>query len=184
MATALPFIMAGVSVMQGIQGYQQNQAMAKATQQQADANIQNEKNTLKLKQQQLQRSQEIAAGKATVAAAGSGATIGSFDALFSDNENQALMDKYMLEYDSKMTQENIRYNAAVQKAQYKSAATSSLIKGISGAASGLYSSGSFGTIGGSAPSGASLSDRLFNSSYFNTTTQSGINSYMNATAGL
>ena len=31
MATALPFIMAGVSVVQGIQGYQQNNAMAKAS---------------------------------------------------------------------------------------------------------------------------------------------------------
>jgi len=154
MAVALPFIMAGLSVVQGIQGMQQNNAMAKATQQQADANIQNEKNTLAIKQKQLQRTQELAAGKATVAAAGSGATLGSFDTLFADNESQALMDKYMLEYDSKMTQENIRYNAAVQKTQYKQAATSSLIKGISGAASGLYNSGSFGTIGGAPSSNA------------------------------
>lgn len=154
MATALPFIMAGLSVAQGIQGYQQNQAMAKATSQAAAANIRNEQNTLAIKQKQLKRSQEIIAGKATVAAAGSGATLSSFDTLFADNESQALMDKYMLEYDSKMTQENIRYNAAVQKTQYKQAATSSLIKGITGAASGLYSSGSFGTIGGASSSNA------------------------------
>ena len=140
MAAALPFVMAGLSVVQGIQGYQQNQAMAKATQRQSDANIQNEKNTLAIKQKQLQRTQELAAGKATVAASGSGATLGSFDTLFADNENQALMDKYMQDYDSKMTQENIRYNAAVKKQEYKSAATSSLIKGITGAASTFASS--------------------------------------------
>lgn len=157
MAVALPFIMAGLSVVQGIQGMQQNNAMAKATQQQADANIQNEKNTQAIKQKQLQRTQELASGKATVAAAGSGATLGSFDTLFSDNANQSLMDKYMLDYDSKMTQENIRYNAAVQKSQYKSAATSSLIKGITGAASGLASSGAFsGASAASTPSTSSL----------------------------
>lgn len=154
MPTALPFIMAGVSVMQGIQGYQQNQAMAKATEQQANANIQNEKNKLSLQQKQLKRSQELQLGKQTVAAAGSGATIGSFDYLFEDSSTQALMDKAMLDYDSKLTQENIRYNAAVQKTQYKQAATSSLIKGISGAASVLYTSGSIPSFGGGSTSNA------------------------------
>ena len=137
MAAALPFVMAGLSVVQGIQGYQQNSAMAKATQQQSDANIANEKNRLAAEQVKQQRSQEQLRGKQTVAAAGSGATLGSFDTLFSDNSEQALMDKYMLDYDSKMSQENIRYNAAVKKQEYKSAATSSLIKGVVGAASGM-----------------------------------------------
>ena len=138
MATALPFIMAGVSVVQGIQGYQQNNAMAKAASQAAKVNITNEQNTLAIKQKNLKRQQEIEMGKATVAAAGSGATLGSFDTLFEDNTNQQLMDRLMLDYDSKLTQENIRYNAAVQKAEFKSAAKSSLIKGVSGAASSLY----------------------------------------------
>lgn len=149
MATALPFIMAGVSVVQGIQGFQQNNAMAKATSQAAAANIANEKNTLALRQSQLKRQQEIARGQQTVAAAGSGATIGSFDTLFEDNAAQALMDKAMLDYDSKLTQENIRYNAAVQKTQYKQAATSSLIGGLTKAGGTLYSTGSVGkNVGG------------------------------------
>lgn len=138
MATALPFIMAGVSVVQGIQGYQQNNAMAKAATANAAANIANEKNTLEVKQKNLKRQQEIETGRATVAAAGSGATLGSFDTLFDDNATQQLMDKAMLDYDSKLTQENIRYNAAVQKTQFKSAATSSLINGVSSAAGNLY----------------------------------------------
>jgi len=140
MATALPFIMAGVSVVQGIQGYQQNNAMAKAATANAAANIANEKNSLAIKLQQLKRQQEIARGQQTVAAAGSGATIGSFDTLFEDSTNQQLMDRLMLDYDSKLTQENIRYNAAVQKTQYKQAAKSSLISGITGAATNLYQS--------------------------------------------
>lgn len=157
MATALPFIMAGLSVVQGIQGMQQNNAMAKATQQQADVNIQNEKNRLKLEQQRLQRAQDISRGEATVAAAGSGATIGSFDYLFEDNESQAIIDKAMLDYDSKLTQENIRYTAAVQKAQYKSAAKSSLISGIASAGMGLYSSGAIGTNPGGQTIGSMMS---------------------------
>ncbi len=138
MATALPFIMAGVSVVQGIQGYQQNQAMARATSQAAAANIANEKNTLAIRQKNLKRQQEIETGRATVAAAGSGATLGSFDTLFEDNTNQQLMDRLMLDYDSKLTQENMRYNAAVQSSQFKTAATSSLISGVTGAAGSLY----------------------------------------------
>lgn len=138
MATALPFIMAGVSVVQGIQGYQQNKAMAKATTQAAAANIANEQNSLAIKQKTLKRQQEIETGRATVAAAGSGATLGSFDALFEDNTNLQLMDRLMLDYDSKLTQENIRYNAAVQKQEFKSAAKSSLLNGATGAATNLY----------------------------------------------
>jgi hypothetical protein len=140
MPTALPFIMAAASVAKGIQGYKQNQAMAKAVGRQADANIQNERNTQALRQQQLKREQDIIVGKQTVAAAGSGATLGSFDALFSDNSETALMDRLMSDYDSKLSQENIRYNAAVQKAEYKAAAKSSLIEGISSAAMGMAGS--------------------------------------------
>jgi hypothetical protein len=144
MATALPFIMAGLQVAQGIQGYQQNNAMAKATSANAAANIQNEQNRLAINQKNLKRQQEIETGRATVAAAGSGATLGSFDTLFDDNSTQQLMDRAMLDYDSKLTQENIRYNAAVQKQEFKSAARSSLISGITSAAGGMAKSGSFG----------------------------------------
>lgn len=151
MPTALPFIMAGLQVAQGIQGYRQNQAMAKAATRQAEANIQNEKNTLQLKQQQLRRQQEQATGKATVAKAGSGATLDSFDFLSQDQSEQQLMDKAMLDYDSKMTQENIRYNAAVQKQEFKSAATSSLIGGLASAGGTLYTTGAF-----SSPSSSTL----------------------------
>lgn len=139
--------------MQGIQGFQQNNAMARSVGQQTAANIQNEKNTTAIKKSQLLRQQEIARGKATVAAAGSGATLGSFDSLLDDNYSQGLIDQALLEYDSKLTQENIRYNGAVQKQQYKSAATSSLVKGVSSAGAGLYSSGAFSSSPVSAPTG-------------------------------
>lgn len=146
MPTALPYITAALSVAQFVQGVKsskQNTAMAEATTQQSTANIQNEQNTLAIKQTQLTRSQEIARGKARASAAGSGATLSSFDTLFSDNESQGLMDKYMLDYDSKMTQENLRYNAAVQSQQYKSASKSSLISGVTNAGTTLYNGGMF-----------------------------------------
>jgi hypothetical protein len=184
MPQALPFIMAGLSVAQGIQGMQQNNAMAKAVGQQADANIQNEKNTALIKKQQLTRAQELSTGRATVSAAGSGATLNSFDSLFNDNSQNQLMDNLMLDYDSKMSQENIRYNAAVQKSQFKSAAKSSLIGGIVNAGVGLAGSGAFGSAGGTSPSGATFGNKAFNSSYFNTTTASGLSSHGKATTGL
>lgn len=141
MATAIPFVLAGLSVAQGIQSYRQNQAMAKATTQQANAQIAQEKSLYEVKQKQLLRLQQQEAGKATVSAAASGATLGSFDTLFEDNYTQALMDQKMLEYDSKVSQENIRYNAAVQSSQYKSQAKSSLIGGVVNAGATLYTSG-------------------------------------------
>lgn len=162
MPSFLPFLIAGASVLQGIQGYQQNKAMAKSVQAQANANIANEQATAKVKKSQLLRQQEIDRGKATAAAAGSGATIGSFDTLFEDNYSQSLMDQALLEYDSKLTQENIRYNAAVEKQQYKSAATSSLIKGVTGAGTSLYTSGAFSS---SSPSGLGFNGTFKPASY-------------------
>ena len=156
MATALPFIMAGVSIVQGIQGYQQNNAMAKSASQAGAANIANERNTLEIKQKNLKRQQEIETGKATVAAAGSGATLGSFDTLFEDNTNMQIMDRLMLDYDSKLTQENIRYNAAIQKQEFKSAAKSSLINGVAGAGANLYMSPSVKGAVGSNPGGQAV----------------------------
>ena len=142
MPALLPFAIAEFSVLQGVQGYQQNQAMAKSVKAQAAANIANEQKSYSIKKSQLLRQQEIDRGKATVAAAGSGATLGSFDTLFDDNASQGLMDQALLEYDSKLTQENIRYNAAVESANYKQAATSSSLKGFGSAFGSLYSSGS------------------------------------------
>jgi len=41
----------------------------------------------------------------------------------------------LLEYDSKVNQESMRYEGGVRQQEYKSQARSSLLKGISGAAS-------------------------------------------------
>lgn len=139
MGTALPFIMAGLSVVQGIQGMSQANAAAKQTQQATDANIQNEKNRLAIEKTKKQRDITQAAGKARVSAASSGATISSFDDVMDDSYSQGLLDLALLEYDSKLSQEQLRYSGAVKKAEYQNQAKSSLIEGITGAAKSGYS---------------------------------------------
>jgi len=157
MGTALPFIMAGLSVVQGIQGMSQANAAAKQTQQITDANIQNEKNRLSIERTKKQREVLQANGKSRVAAAASGATIGSFDDVMDDSYSQGLLDIALLEYDSKLTQEQIRYGGAVQKANYKNQAKTSLLDGIAGAAGNAYT-GYQGLNTGARTSGTSIAN--------------------------
>lgn len=138
MGTALPFIMAGLSIVQGVSGYIQNQNAASDARANADATIQNQQNVLEINRTRQQRTNEQLAGKSRVAAAGSGATLNSFGDVLDDNSKQGLLDVALLEYDSKTQQNQTRYNGAVQSAEYKNKATSSLISGISGAAGSLY----------------------------------------------
>jgi len=132
----LALVSAGLQVAQGVQGYMQNNAMAKAASRQAEANIQNQKNKLAIEQTQLKRDQQRFAGQQEVAAGASGATLSSFDALFEDTKQQSLVDLALLDYNSRLEQENIRYNGAVQKVEYKNQAKSSLLAGIGAAAQG------------------------------------------------
>lgn len=135
----LTAVSAGFSVLQGIQGYQQNQAMVKSQTQITAANIQNEQNRLGVERDQLKRQQEKVRGTQRTAAAASGATLGSFDDVMNESTEQSLLDVALLEYDSKVSQEAMRYEGAVRKQEYKSAARSSLINGIGSAASTGFS---------------------------------------------
>ena len=138
MGTALPFIMAGLSVVQGIQGMQQANAAAKATRQATDANIQNEQNRLSIEKTKKQRDIAQATGKQKVAAAASGATLSSFDDVMDDSYSQGLLDLALIEYDSKLTQEQMRYSGNVQRAEYQNQAKSSLIGGLAQAGGQIY----------------------------------------------
>lgn len=147
---------AGFQVMQGIAGYQQNKAMASAAQAQTAANIENQKRVTDLqlqqtstsydvKKDQLRRTQAQEAGKQRAAAAGSGATLGSFDALFEDTSRLSAVDMALLEYDRNVELQNIKFNSDVsvagmqnsgnaQVSEYKTASKSSLLSGIGNAA--------------------------------------------------
>lgn len=133
--TALAAISGGLQLMQGIQGAQQNKAMAKSAAAQTAANIQNEQNRAAIAKAQLEREQSAFSAKQRVAGAASGATLGSFDALFEDTQNKSLVDIAMLDYESKLNQESLRYGGAVQQQEYKTAAKSSLLAGVGGAMS-------------------------------------------------
>lgn len=127
----LAVISAVSSGVQGFMGMQQSNAMAKASRRNAEANIQNEQNRLAVEKKQLSRRQDQLRGEQRVKAAGSGAGVSSFDWLMEDAGNQMLLDAALLEYDSKVQQESIRYGGAVQSAEYKAQGRSALLSGIS-----------------------------------------------------
>jgi len=148
MGPELMIISAGLKLVQGIQGYQQNNAMAKAASQAAAANMQNEQNRLVIEQDRARKQIEKSRGTARVASAATGATLGSFDDVMGESTEASLMDMALLEYDSKLRQENYRYSGAMQKAEYKQAAKSSLIEGITGSAgTGVKAFSNYSTLG-------------------------------------
>lgn len=130
----IAIISAGLQVAGGIQSMQQSNAMAKASRQNAEVNIANEKNRLAIEQQQLKRDQEKARGTSRVSAAVSGAGLQSFDSLNSDADNQMLLDQALLEYDSKLQQESFRYSGAMQSAEYKAQGKEALLSSLTSAA--------------------------------------------------
>lgn len=131
-------ISAGLQLAQGAMGASQARQAAKSQNAITAANIQNEQNRLAIQRDQLKRDQDKARGTTKVAAAASGATLGSFDDVMEENAQTSLMDLALLEYDSKVAQEGMRYEGGVRAAEYKSQARSSMLKGISGAAGSLY----------------------------------------------
>lgn len=142
-------VVAGLQVAQGIQSFQQNKAMAQATKKETAANIANQQETFKVNKERLTRQQEQAAGKQTVAAAGSGATLGSFDSLFADTSQQSIMDQALLEYDKNLSIAETSYQGQMKKKQYYQAGRSALMSGImngakTGATAGAGGGGLYG----------------------------------------
>lgn len=149
---SLAFLAGGLQIAQGVQSFQQNRAMAQATKAETAANIANQQETYKVNRSRLIREQEQAAGKQMVSAAGSGATLGSFDPLFADTAEQSALDLALLEYDKNLNIANTAYQGQMRKKQYYTQGRSSLLSGITNAATtmgtsknnggGLYGGGS------------------------------------------
>jgi hypothetical protein len=134
----LSYIAAGFQAVQGVKGFIDNNAAASATKKATAANVLNAQNQLAINKQKQDRINRQNQGERTVKAAASGATIDSFDSVMDDSYQQGLMDIALLEYDSKLSQEQMKYSGAVQSAEYKSAATSSLLDGLGAAAGTAY----------------------------------------------
>lgn len=123
-------VVAGLQVAQGVQSYQQNRAMAQATKKETAANIANQQEAFKVNRTRLVREQEQAAGKQMVSAAGSGATLGSFDPVFADTAEQSSLDLALLEYDKNLNIANTAYQGQMRKKQYYMEGRSQLLSGI------------------------------------------------------
>lgn len=127
-------VVAGLQVAQGVKSFQENRAMAQATKRETAANVANQQEAFKVNRARLVREQEQFAGKQTVTAAGSGATLGSFDPLFNDTAEQSSLDLALLEYDKNLNIANTQYQGQMRKKQYYMEGRSALLSGITGAA--------------------------------------------------
>lgn len=123
-------VSAGLQALQGVKSFQENRAMAQATKAETAANVFSQQEKFKVDKANLTRQQEQFAGKQTVSAAGSGATLGSFDSLFADTAQQSIMDQALLEYDSKLNIANTQYEGQMKKKQLYQRGRSSLISGV------------------------------------------------------
>ena len=137
---SLAFLAGGLQIAQGVQSFQQNRAMAQATKAETAANIANQQEAYKVNRARLIREQEQAAGKQMVSAAGSGVTLGSFDPLFADTAEQSALDLALLEYDKNLNIANTAYQGQMRKKQYYTQGRSSLLSGITNAATTMGTS--------------------------------------------
>lgn len=137
-------VVAGLQVAQGVQSFQQNRAMAQATKRETAANIANQQEAYKVNRSRLVREQEQMAGKQTVAAAGSGATLGSFDPLFNDTAEQSSLDLALLEYDKNLNIANTQYQGQMKKKAYYREGRSQLLSGITKGATSMATSSATG----------------------------------------
>lgn len=149
----LLIISAGLQAFQGFQAYQQGKAQAKAATQAADYNARVEAQRAQVEKTQLQRQQRLFQGQQTVRAGATGATLGSFDDLFEDTESQSLLDQALLDYDTKVKQQQILYGGQQQAYTARSEGRNGLISGLTGAASTGFKAYQ-GFNAPSAPSGA------------------------------
>lgn len=135
MANPVTMAIMAAQAVGGIQEFQQNRAMAQATKQQTAANIANQQAAFEIEKGKLSRDQAQFAGRQRTLAAGSGASLSSFDTLFEDTARLSAVDQALLEYDNKLQQEGIRYEGAMRKKQFYMQGRSSLLKGLTNAAS-------------------------------------------------
>lgn len=136
-----------LSVFQGFQAYQQGKAQAKAATQAAEYNARAVANQTEVDRRQMQRQQSAFMASQRVRAAGSGATIASFEDTFEEDKEQSLLDVALLDYDSKIQQQNIRYQGQQQAYSARDKGRQGLISGL-GSAAATASKGFTGGMGG------------------------------------
>lgn len=130
----LALVSAGLQIFQGFQGYMQGRAQAKAATQTANYNAQVEAQRAATEKMQLEKQQRLMASTTRVRAAGSGATLSSFGDIEESNKQESLLDLAMLDYDTRLRQDQIRFGGRVEAANAKQAGTSALISGLAGGA--------------------------------------------------
>jgi len=134
----LAIVSAGLQLFQGFQGYQQGKAQAKAATQTANYNATVEAQRAATEKSQLAKQQRLMASTSRARAAGSGATLESFSDVEESNKTQSLLDLAMVDYDSRLRQDQIIYGGKTDAANAKSQGTSALISGIAGAGMSGY----------------------------------------------
>lgn len=132
-------ISAGLQLVQGFGQYQQSRAQAKAIQRTAEYNIAVDQQRADVEKAQLKRQQQVFAGQQRSRAAGTGATLESFEDVFEDTSSQSLLDLALMDYETKVRRNQTLFEARNQAAQVRSEGRNALISGIGGAASSYNS---------------------------------------------
>ncbi len=138
MGTALLAVSAGLQLFQGFQAYQAGKDQAKAARQNAEYNRQIQEQQADNERRQLKRQQRLFEGQQRVRAAGTGATLGSFDDLFEDSKSESLLDVAILDYNSKLKQQQITFGGQQEAYQAESQGRQALISSIASAAGTGY----------------------------------------------
>lgn len=134
----IALISAGLQVFQGFQAYQTGKAQAKAATRTAEYNASVEAQRASVEKAQTLKQQRLMASTARARAAGSGATLESFGDVEESNKTQSLLDLALLDYDSRLRQDQTIYSGRVEAANAKAQGKSALISSLAGAASGGY----------------------------------------------
>lgn len=131
---SLALVAGGLSVAGGVSEMITGQQSAVAANKAAKQAVTQEQDSLRVNRAKLVRDQEIAKGKSIAAAGVSGASLNSFDTVMEDQQQSMLVDQALLEYDSKVRQEQLRFQGKTAAAQYRRQGWASLFKGVGSAA--------------------------------------------------
>lgn len=134
MGPELLIVSAALQAFQGFQAYQSGKDQAKAAQQAAARNQQVIANQAAVEKRQTQREQSAFLASQRVRAAGSGATIASFEDTFEESKQQSLLDIALIDYDAKIRGQNALYQGDQQAYSARAEGRQGLISGLTGAA--------------------------------------------------
>lgn len=134
MGTGLEIALIGATLFQGVSGFMQGNAMAKAETAQAAARQEQLETQNVREKARLVRQQRAEMGESIVAGAASGSGISTFSELYQDDLEQKAIDIATMNYNTNLEVSNTWYQANMRKSQHKAKGKAALVTSITSAA--------------------------------------------------